>query len=267
MSNNRYTCIIIMFSGLLMPLVGGCSANRARVTLGIISDVEYTSGGNSKGQMEKLLHGVDYFNRERLLDKESVYSGTRKVKFVIQLGNIIDGATATAVDLETAVEEYDRIKKRTYSVIGDSDIARLDKKTVLKKLGIKSSYYDFTYSKWRFIVLDTTILESISQKNWLKDVLASTRKKRQNVIVFGHHPLASDGEDIKKIFASSGNVVAYINGNDRKRDYVYSDGIYYITIAAMADSSAEDSRSVLWVYKDRLELQGSTNQPWIAMPF
>jgi len=256
-----------MFLGLLMLLVGGCSTDRARMTIGMISDVGYTSADSSGRKMEKLLESTRYFNSEKMMDKGSVYSATRKIKFVIQLGDIIDGTTATAGDLGMVVRAYDGIKKRTYSAVGERDIAGLDKKTVMKTLGIKRSYYDFTYSKWRFIVLDTTAVESIPQKDWLKGVLAGSRKKRQNVIVFGHHSLTGGGEDIKKMFTSSGNVVAYISGHDRKRDYVYSDGVYYVTIAAMADSSVEDGRSVLWIFKDRLELQGSTYQPWIAMPF
>jgi len=267
MTNNRYTIVITMLLGLLMSLAGGCSTDRARMTIGMISDVGYTSADNSKGQMEKLLKSNNYFNSERMMDKGSVYSATRKIKFVIQLGNIIDGTTATAGDLEMVARAYDGIKKRTYSAIGQQDIARLDKKTVTKALGIKKSYYDFTYSKWRFIVLDTTAIESMPQKDWLRDILASTRKKRQNVIAFGHRPLAGGSEDIKEMFTSSGNVVAYISGHDSERDYTYSDGVYYVTIAPMADSSVEESRSVLWIFKDRLELQGSTYHPWITMPF
>jgi len=267
MINSRYTLVIVVLSGLLMPFVGGCSAGRARMTIGMISDVGYTSADSSKGQMEKLIKSGSYFNRERMMDKGSNYAATRKIKFVIQLGDLIDGTTASPGDLDMALRAYRGIKKRTYSAIGQRDIANLDKKTVMKKLRIKKGYYDFTYGKWRFIVLDTTVLESLPQKDWLNGVLASTRKKRQNVIVFGHHPLACSGEDIKKILTSSDNVVAYISGHDSNRGYVYSDGIYYVTIAPMADSSVEESRSVLWIFKDRLELQGSTYQPWITMLF
>ena len=133
MNNSRYICIAALFLALLIPLAGGCSANRARVAFGVVGDVGYTGSETGKGQMEKLVQAGDYFNRERLLDKESVYSGTKKVKFVIQLGDIIDGESAKAADLETAVEVYDRIKKRTSSVIGERDIARLNKAAVLKK--------------------------------------------------------------------------------------------------------------------------------------
>jgi predicted phosphodiesterase len=267
MSSNRYTCIIaISLAAMLIPLAGGCSTDRARVLFGVIGDVEYTSAEGGNERLEKLLQASIFFNCERLLDKESVYSGTKKVKFVIQLGDIIDDSQSTA-DLQIAFNAYDRIKKRTYHVIGERDIAGLNKRTVLKELGLKNSYYDFACSKWRFVVLDTTELNSTSQKNWLKDVLANSQKKRQKAIVFGHHPLGGSGEDIKKVFTASGNVIAYISGHDRKRDYVYSDGIYYVKIAAMADSPAEESRSMIWVYKDRLELQGSTNQPWITMPY
>lgn len=267
MSGSKYTCIIVIsLAAMLIPLAGGCSSGRARVLFGVIGDVEYTGAETGNEQLEKLLQAGEFFNSKRLLDKESVYSGTKKVKFVIQLGDIIDNSHSTA-DLRTAVKAYDRIKKRTYHVIGERDIAGLDKRTVLKELGLKSSYYDFARSKWRFIVLDTTAVNSIPQKNWLKGVLANSQKKRQKAIIFGHHPLNGIGEDIKKIFTTSGNVIAYISSHDRKRDYAYTDGIYYVKIAAMSDSPIEESRSMIWVYKDRLELQGSTNQPWIIMPY
>jgi len=267
MNASGYNCIIaISIAAMLIPTAGGCSSNRARVLFGVIGDVEYTGTEAGNEQLEKLIQAGVFFNSERMLDKRSDYSGTKKVKFVIQLGDIIDAPRSIA-DLQTAVKAYDRIKKRTYHVIGERDIAGLNKNTVLKELDLKSSYYDFACSKWRFVVLDTTELNSTSQKNWLKGVLANSQKKRQKAIVFGHHPLDGIGEDIKKIFTASGNVIAYISGHDRKRDCVYSDGIYYVKIAAMADSPAEESCSVIWVYKDRLELQGSTNQPWITMPY
>ena len=267
MSRSKHTCTIaISLAAMLIPLAGGCSSGRARVLFGLIGDVEYTGTEAGNEQLEKLIQASEFFNSERMLDKESDYSGTKKVQFVIQLGDII-GNSPSAGDLRTAVKTYDRIKKRTYSVIGERDIAGLDKQTVLKELGLKSSYYDFTHSKWRFIVLDTTAVNSIPQKNWLKGVLANSQKKRQKAIVFGHHPLNGIGGDIKEIFRTSGNVIAYISGHDRKRDYAYSDGIYYVKIAAMADTPTEEGRSMMWVYKDRLELQGSTNQPWIIMPY
>ncbi len=267
MSGSRYTCIIaISLAAILIPLTGGCSTGRARVLFGVIGDVEYTGTEAGNGQLEKLIQTGEFFNSERLLDKESVYSGTKKVKFVIQLGDIIDNSHSTA-DLRTVIKAYRRIKKRTYSVIGERDIAGLNKKAVLKELDLKSGYYDFARSRWRFVVLDTTAVNSIPQKNWLKVVLANSQKKRQKAIVFGHHPLDGIGEDIKNIFTASGNVIAYISSHDRKRDYAYSDGIYYIKIAAMADSPAEESRSMIWVYKDRLKLQGSTNQPWNTMTY
>ena len=89
MSGSKYTCIItISLAVILIPLTGGCSTGRARVLFGVIGDVEYTSTEAGNGQLEKLIQASEFFNNERLLDKESVYSGTKKVKFVNDFGHL-----------------------------------------------------------------------------------------------------------------------------------------------------------------------------------
>lgn len=227
---------IIAGGALILPMMCGCSSNKARFVFGVITDVHYAdkaSEGNKDYRREigRLAESVAFFNGARLMDKESLYSATRKVKFVIQLGDLIDDSENPAKDLDTAVAMYNWIKARKYHLLGNHDFSGLDRNTVMAKLGMKKAYYDFSYRKWRFVVLDTldiavdggwgkdsynyrmgqkllnelTILKAPNamewngavgdeQKKWLVDILEDARKKGQRVVVFGHHPLAPAGD-------------------------------------------------------------------------
>jgi len=89
----------------------------------------------------------------------------------------------------------------------------------------------------------------------------------QRVIVFSHMPLRPldaaenlwNNEEIIEILENSSNVVAFINGHNHAGDYVFKNGIHYITIFGMVDTMI-NSYGILEIYKNSLELKGYGNQ-------
>ena len=113
------------------------------------------------------------------------------------------------------------------------------------------------------------------QKKWLNEVLSKAKSKKEKVIVFGHHPVVPEGdqfnmlnsEEVIGIFESYDCVVAYMNGHRHKDDYIWKNGIYYITIPGMIETQEDKAYAIVWIYDDRLEIQSTGKVPWLSLPF
>jgi len=149
--------------------------------------------------------------------------------FVIQLGDFIEQDLSSFDDL---LPIYQQLKMPKYHVLGNHDfsVTGEEKKKVLKKLGLKKGYYDFTYQSWRFIVLNGTDISlyatsrdsdkfkkaevifqdlkeggfpstlavngALSKKQiaWMKDTLDKASNSGEKVILFCHHPIFPQSE-------------------------------------------------------------------------
>ena len=128
-----------------------------------------------------------------------------------------------------------------------------------------NSYYDNTTGKSNNYRWNSAIGEK--QQNWLKQELNSAKSLMQRVIVFSHMPLRPldaaenlwNNEEIIEILENSSNVVAFINGHNHAGDYVFKNGIHYITIFGMVDTMI-NSYGILEIYKNSLVLVGYGNQ-------
>ena len=128
-----------------------------------------------------------------------------------------------------------------------------------------NSYYDNTTGKSNNYRWNSAIGKK--QQNWLKQELDSARSLKQRVIVFSHMPLKPlnaaenlwNNEEIIEIIENSSNVVAFINGHNPAGDYVFKNGIHYITIFGMVDTMI-NSYGILEIYKNSLVLKGYGNQ-------
>jgi len=128
-----------------------------------------------------------------------------------------------------------------------------------------NSYYNNTEGKSNHYRWNSAVGEK--QQNWLKQELDSARSLKQKVIVFSHMPLRPlntaenlwDNEEIIDIIESSPNVMAFINGHNHAGDYVFKNGIHYITIFGMVDTMI-NSYGILEIYNNRLVLKGYGNQ-------
>jgi manganese-dependent ADP-ribose/CDP-alcohol diphosphatase len=105
------------------------------------------------------------------------------------------------------------------------------------------------------------------QQNWLKQELDSAHLSEQKVILFSHMPLRPkddphnlwNDQDIIEIIEQNPDVVAFINGHNHSGGHVFKNGIHYITLFGMVDTSIS-SYGILKFYKDSLMLRGYGNQ-------
>ncbi len=133
-----------------------------------------------------------------------------------------------------------------------------------------NSYYENTMGKSNNYNWNSAI--GMAQQNWLEAQLDSAKILNQKVILFSHMPLRPEGNphnlwndyEIINLIENSSNVVAFINGHNHSGDYVFKNGIHYITIFGMVDTMIS-SYGILEIYRDSLVLKGYGNQKKIVM--
>ncbi len=219
-----------------LSMATGCGMKRAKYTFAVVSDIQYSSAGTpglekNLQSLDTLQRTIDHYNGKEMIDSASYIGYARKPSFVVQLGDAIEGGENASADLDKVLGVLDNAKAKKYHVLGNHDFNGLNRQTVMKKLGMKKAYYDFTKGKIRFVVLDTNdlsimggwpkasrnyqaaddMLERLKQqgaanameyngavgpdqKQWLKKVLVGAQKKKQKVVVFAHHPLVPEGD-------------------------------------------------------------------------
>jgi len=105
------------------------------------------------------------------------------------------------------------------------------------------------------------------QQDWLKKELDSAESSGQKVIVFSHMPLMPlntpenlwNNYEIIEIIENSSSVKAFINGHRHSGDYVFKNGIHYITVSGMVETMI-NSFGILRIYRDSLVLKGYGKQ-------
>jgi 3',5'-cyclic AMP phosphodiesterase CpdA len=193
------------------------------VQFGIIADVQYADKPDAEGRFYRA-------SINSLEDAVACFNGA-DLHFVIQLGDLIDGGDNALIDLSYAVEVFDRLRTRTCHVLGNHDVAGLDRATVLRLLNMEQAFYAFDIGSVRFVVLDTLdyslqggwhpespnyrrglrLLEQVRQRNsdnaqeyngavgpeqlqWLDEMLAQADARGMQTILFSHLPLRPLGE-------------------------------------------------------------------------
>ncbi len=235
---------------------------------GVVTDVQYgdkdTAGKRRyRESPEKLKACVADLNRQDLA-------------FVMNLGDIIDGnGRKTASDLALIAGLFQPLKAPVHHIIGNHCLVA-DRATLMKSLGLRDPYYEFSRDGWRFIVLfgmDVSLyapkgsdeynqaveirtrspkLPSFNgaigpkQLTWLSQRLADAKEQIQKVIVFCHHPVCPAAtkpdlllwnyQEVEKTLAKSNCVVACICGHDHEGGYAQQDGIHHLTMPGMIES-------------------------------
>lgn len=215
-------------AALILPLTAGPATaaeddersspaphSSAAFSFGLIADPQYWDGP-AKGtrhyadSLEKLSDAAETINRS-------------DVDFTIQVGDLIDRGETSFSEILAVLE---RIQGPRYDLLGNHEFSSgLTSEEVVELLDMPNEYYDFTYQKWRFIMLDNNdvslyanepgspdyeeaeeILEELradgaenaktwngalgeEQMTWLEDTLADAEQKGQKAMVFGHMPV------------------------------------------------------------------------------
>lgn len=149
------------------------------------------------------------------------------------------------------------------------------KSDVPSALGLPSRYYDFAIDKWRFVVVDGNDIShygwpqsskqyALSQKlisekysdlphwnggvgekqlDWLINVIAEAERNKERIIILSHFPiypydkhLLWNHEQVMDVITRFSNVKAWFNGHNHEGDYVYNNGVHFITFSAMLDT-------------------------------
>ncbi|RKY09491.1 MAG: hypothetical protein DRP66_02085 [Planctomycetota bacterium] len=232
---------VLCVCGVLGSLMTSGCTTPPILAFGIVADVQYADKDKVgtrqyRRSMDKLVGAVSDFN-------------DRKLAFVVQLGDIIDGGAGAEADLRTIACLFNGIQTKKYHVLGNHDFSGIDRKTTMSILGMKRAFYDFAYRKWRFVVLDTMdlavaggwdkdslnytlgkeMLDELAaagkanavewngaigpaQKEWLEYILKDAQAKKQKVIVFGHNPLMPAGDRYN--LWNSGEIVKLLESYD-----------------------------------------------------
>lgn len=245
----KHPVLNLVMAGILMMVTNGCSnaADKDQtVRFGVVADVQYA---------EKPDAGSRHYAASRDALSRCVADLSEKdPKFVIQLGDIIDGGPNAAAELQTVDGIYRQLPVTGYHTLGNHDFEGLDRATVMRTLGMEKSYYSFDAGAWRCVVFDTqdlaiqggwkkdsqryrqsaAMLAALQaagaenavnynggigdqQKRWLESVLAKADAEGKKALVFGHTPLMPAGE--KHTLWNAGEIVELLEAHDSVKAY------------------------------------------------
>ncbi len=264
-------CMAAILLGLLGRRGESSEPEDARFSFGVIADIQHADKANV---------GTRHYRESLDLLKKCVADlGQRKLSFVIELGDIVDGNETldrTQADLNRVLSVLDPLAGKLHHVLGNHCM-NAGREYVLKRYGLERGYYDFVpqgIKGWRMVVLDGNDagygVIGREQLDWLRRTLARAEAQGERVLLFCHFAVAQEAaahhrlnqpEPLKQILAESPCVVAYLAGHDHQGGYAEKDGLYHVTVQAMVDASAKNAFGVVHVYDDRLVLEGIGDVP------
>lgn len=188
-------------------------------SFGLMADCQYVDA-DKKGSR---------FYRESPAKLEAAIStlNGHNLDFVFHLGDFIDRDFRSFDTLNPIAA---KLKSPLYHALGNHDleVEESKKQEVLKKLGLKKSYYSFRRRGYRFLIIDTTEVStyrhpkgseehssavtelgrlrkagvagskpwngrpSETQLTWIESELAAASDAQETVLLFGHHPILPD---------------------------------------------------------------------------
>lgn len=266
--------------------VAGCvtSPRQAATTtgaylcFGTVTDIQFAGKPDSgprhyAAELDRLRDCVNDFN-------------LRGPDFVVQLGDTIDGyendPAKSLADLDRVLGVLRKLDMPVYHVVGNHCL-NAGRPALQQRLGLtRSPYYDFAIPAakgWRFIVLDGTDegygVIGDRQMQWFRAMLNKADYYHERVICFCHFPLIptrpgglhiKDPDPLLKIIESSGCVVAWMAGHDHPGGYVERNGIHYLTLKGLVESSAANAYSLIELQPDQIHIIGRGDEPSRDLP-
>lgn len=281
--------LIIIAFGL-----GSCSQNEPVLKIGLVADPQYadkaTAGNRYYSEtLWKLEGAIDTFNNNNvdfvqnlgdIIDTEwesygsiiPVYQNLNSdIENYHLLGNhdfSID--TSHLEDLLEVLSMpdyyYSYVKKSwRFIVLDATDYSNYANLLHNRDTSLISAYYNKIEGKQNHNPWNGAIGKK--QQDWLKKELESAELSDQKVIIFSHMPVRplSTSEnlwndyEIISIIENHSCVKAFINGHRHSGNYIFKNGIHYITLYGMVESMI-NSFSILEIYNDSLVLKGYGNQ-------
>lgn len=272
-----------IFTQLLLAsmLSAGCTTPHINMTqepfsFGIMADVQYADKANSgpryyNSSVDRLETCVNELNLHDLI-------------FTIQLGDIVDGNSTlqkTKSDLDQVLAVYETLEMPAFHVVGNHCLSAGS--TLLKKLQLDRSYYEFTFPKangWRFVVLNSNDdgigQVSLKQQNWLQKTLKKAQNRKEKVLIFSHHPLLKEAaprdqmknaEDVLTIIQEFPCVIAFFAGHDHGGGYALHEGIHHVTLRGIVEAPEQNAFAIITITPDGIEKKGFGKEPDQTMLF
>lgn len=259
------------------------------IRFGIIADPQYANVDPQgsrfyRNSLAKLDTAVATFNQEKL-------------PFIIDLGDITD---RNPEDLDTVLYTIGKYTGKVYTTTGNHDYTHVtDNKALYKKLGMPAVYYTFKKGNWRFIMLNTNEVAAYSnisgtskekelqqmlqkikenggkngyeynggvskkQLRWLEQQLKNAERKKENVLVFSHHPLgcavgltALNDKEIVGVIKQHSCVKALISGHHHPGAFCHIGSIPSITLEGMVETADQNSYGTITLYPDKIVING-----------
>lgn len=201
---------------------------------------------------------------------------TRKLDFVVDLGDLIDGHGALSqAELDQMCALYKALPVPVHHVIGNHDLL-VGRPALMRSFGLTTPYYEWRLRGWRFLVLDAMEISTLApigpqekalakdyltrqpnlqtyngaltdrQLGWLRERLADVRRCGERAIVLCHLPtvlpasnayhLIWNHEQVAAILEQSGCVAAYLSGHDHAGGYAFHAGIHHLTMPGLVEA-------------------------------
>lgn len=285
----RIISLIVMAIGL-----SSCSQKGAVLKIGLVADPQYadksTAGSRyyreSLWKLEEAIDTFNYFRVDFVQTLGDVIDGEwENFDSILPVyGNLLPGIESYhllgnhdfAVDTARLKKLSERLSMPDYYysyvgkgwrfiVLDATDYSFFSNPLHRHPEDRVNSYYHNTGGNPNHQTWNSAIGEE--QQGWLRQELERARKQEQKVIIFSHMPLRPLNNDenlwndseIIEIIENHPHVVAFINGHKHKGNYVFKNGIHYITIYGMVETMI-NSFGILEIYKDQLVLKGFGNQ-------
>lgn len=165
-------------------------------------------------------------------------------RFIVLDGNDV-GFLANARTLEKYYEESEAIDRAKYA-----EAAEMVRGLIREKRR-NAQYWNGGISK--------------TQIGWLKSRLELATRLGQRVVIFCHYPILPEGtecnlwndDEVLQAIKPFGCVKAWINGHNHLGSYVERDGVHYLTLEGMVETSDTTAYATVEVYDDHLQLVGT----------
>lgn len=273
--------------------------STAQIKIGVFADCQYcdceTAGSRFyRNSLSKLDDCITEFNQ------------TKKLKFVVSLGDLIDRDFESFDSVNSILSKS---KKKVYHVIGNHDLAveKTKFEQVPAKLNLSETWYSVTKKDWHFIFLngnDITIhsnnpeivkkAEEISDKlkkdnkpnfydwnggigtkqlEWLEKELQKADDKKLKVAIFCHFPLLPfeahglwNSEEVLNVLGKYACVKTWINGHNHAGNYAEQNGIHFVNLKGMVETEKENAYSIVSFSDDRIEIKGFGREERRSLP-
>ena len=270
----------------LCILLSSCAMFEPKnITFGAIADCQYSDQAD---------RGVRKYSTAHIKLKESVdHFNQQDLDFVIQLGDLID-KNFKSFDTVLPIYDQLKAPRYQVLGNHDYDVEDSLKKDVPAKMGMHSNYYEFEQGEWRFIVLDGNefafhtyptgskeyqasekyyIDNNIAlpkwngaigkeQMQWLNNKLQDAQTNKQKVIIFCHYPVYPadphnlwNSSELVTLIEQYPCVKAYLNGHNHKGKYGEKNGVHYLTLKGMLDTS-QNSYAIVKIHQYNIEIKG-----------